>query len=269
MDKNVDPRSKSNQPTSSAPTKIKFSPLHEGMGFHPFSDGLPYAPESKTKYSSGAGATSAGRPTFASPQQTVNQTAKPMGTARQLQKQQITTHSITQRTDLRTATSPAGASVAGPAHFLTLADTLDGTVQARSAMSGIATPTNDTFILRRRAFAYLMDTVIHAGFWLGTNLTALFFFKFQIDSEILKDNFGQFLIFFTVSQWMFIALQEMLFETSIGKVFFNLEFKRNHSSLLLRSMVFMAGVLCLGLGLYFRPQDKLGQLQLKQKIYAS
>jgi hypothetical protein len=47
--------------------KIQFKPLHEGMGFHPFSDGLPYAPESKSKYSSGSGATSAGRPQFANP----------------------------------------------------------------------------------------------------------------------------------------------------------------------------------------------------------
>ena len=120
-------------------------------------------------------------------------------------------------------------------------------------------------LIRRRAFAYLMDTVIHAGFWLLTNLTAFFFFKFQLDSDILKDNFSQFALFFIFSQWMFIALQEVLFGNSLGKVFFNLEFKRNHRSLFLRSLVFMIGVLSFGTGLYFRPQDRLGEIQLKLK----
>ena len=259
-------RAQNSTQAQSKGSKIQFSPLHEGMGFHPFSDGLPYAPESKTKYKTGAGATSAGRPTFAKAQ-TFNQPSKPMGTARQLQ-QQLQPSLIATQTPSHSSAS-AGAYAAGPATFATpkilsqmsMAETLE-TAPSVSVVS-------EKMILRRRAFAYLMDTVIHAGFWLATNLTALFFFKFQIDSEILRDNLTQFLMFFAVSQWMFIALQEMLFETSIGKVFFNLEFKRNHGSLLLRSLVFMGGMFCFGIGLFLRPQDKLGKLQLKQKIYAS
>ena len=65
--------------------KIKFKPLHEGMGFHPFSDGLPYAPESKAKYQNGAGATVAGRPQFATSIPVQPKTA--IKTARQLQEQ--------------------------------------------------------------------------------------------------------------------------------------------------------------------------------------
>jgi hypothetical protein len=122
---------------------------------------------------------------------------------------------------------------------------------------------------RQRIFAYLLDTVIHAGFWIGTNLAALFLFHFQLDAEILRENFGQFMIFFMISQWIFIGLQEVLFENSIGKSFFNLEFKRNHRSLFLRSIVFMLGALFFGIGLYFKVQDKMGEIQLKQKIYAS
>ena len=237
--------------------KIQFKPLHEGMGFHPFSDGLPYAPESKSNYSQGAGATSAGRPQFvnpavSSPHPMANKTdhnishhvaSKPMGTARQLQ----------QRAPVQSLHTPIQQTVANP--------------NAR-AMPAVTNELANS-VLRRRVFAYLLDTVIHAGFWLATNLTALFLFKFQIDSEIVRDNFAQFFVFFCISQWMFVALQEMLFENSIGKVFFNLEFKRNHRSLLLRSMIFALGVICLGLGFYFRPQDKLGQIQLKSKIYSS
>lgn len=48
--------------------KIDFKPLTPGLGFHPFSDGLPYAPVSPKPLakSMGAGATAAGTPKFAS-----------------------------------------------------------------------------------------------------------------------------------------------------------------------------------------------------------
>ena len=243
--------------------KIKFKPLHEGMGFHPFSDGLPYAPSSKAteisnRYSSGAGATSAGSPRFVNPNSI--QQNRPLGTARQLQQQ------AQQQNPVRAKTNPDLAQLQKQIQKLSTVNKSPA-LQKTSAVTAapIEEPAlhAEAGILRKRFFAYLMDTVIHSGFWLATNLTALFFFKFQIDSEILKNNFFQFLIFFAVSQWMFIGLQEMLFGNSLGKVFFNLEFKRNHRSLLLRSMVFMLGALCLGLGFYFRPQDKLGLIQTK------
>src|SRR5690242_3135020 len=53
------------------PTEILFRPLTEGLGFHPFSDGLPYAPLVKgPKFSTshGSGATAAGSPRMALPQ---------------------------------------------------------------------------------------------------------------------------------------------------------------------------------------------------------
>ena len=235
--------------------KIQFKPLHEGMGFHPFSDGLPYAPESKSKYGNGSGATSAGRPQFATPTTSGPALApatstSPRVTARQLQERKpqvnITHHEMARANVKQTAqkTAQSIAPQIAPA------------------------PQTEKAILRRRAFAYLLDTLIHAGFWLTSNLAALFFFKFQLDSDIIKENFGQFAVFFILSQWLFIALQEILFENSIGKVFFNLEFKRNHRSLFLRSFVFMMGVACLGLGLYYRPQDRFGEIQLKSKLYA-
>lgn len=241
--------------------KIKFKPLHEGMGFHPFSDGLPYAPESKNKSATGTGATAAGRPQFANASTTIPTAQTAKATARQIQERQQA---------LPRSQAPI---IHSPLH-----DPLKLRMRAPERKLGpspaakvVPAPvmTADASIIRRRVFAYLMDTVIHAGFWLATNLTALFLFKFQLDSDILKDNFGQFFVFFLVSQWMFIALQEILFENSIGKVFFNLEFKRNHRSLFLRSFVFMVGLLTFGMGLYFRPQDRLGEIQLKSKLYGN
>lgn len=209
--------------------RIKFKAVHEGMGFHPFSDGLPYAPESKTKYQNGSGATAAGRPQFVT-QAFATSASK---TARQIQE--------AKRVHL-----PQTAPAPTPAKTVTFQKT------------------DATEVLRARVFAYLLDSIIHAGFWLGTNLTALIFFKFQLDSEIIRENFPLFLMFYLVSQWVFIALQEMLFGSTAGKVFFKLEFSRNHRSLFLRSIVFMLGLVSFGLGLYFRPQDHLGELHLRQ-----
>ncbi len=240
-------------------SKIKFQPLHDGMGFHPFSDGLPYAPESKAKYQNGAGANVAGRPQFATSASALTvQPKAAIKTARQLQEQKPSLDALTQMTAQRLAQQVISSRPMPQAQAAKQQ-------QAQVAPTVQFTTTTDTGLLRRRAFAYLMDTVIHAGFWLLTNLTALFLFKFQFDSDILKDNSTAFILFFIASQWMFVALQEVLFENSIGKVFFNLEFKHHHKSLFIRSLVFMCGALAFGTGFLYRPQDKFGVIQLKKK----
>lgn len=45
-------------------SKQKFTSIHEGVGFHPFSDGLPYAPSRRSPQKS-EGAISAGAPIYA------------------------------------------------------------------------------------------------------------------------------------------------------------------------------------------------------------
>ncbi len=204
------------------------------MGFHPFSDGLPYAPESKARTpQTGTGAVAAGRPRFQT--QSLSTPRAGMKTARQLQSRQA---------------DPQGSQAALPR------------VPMPAPEVARAVPTQAP--VRQRFFAYLLDTVIHSGFWMTTHFAALALFDFHLDRAIVAENAGQFIAFFVVSQWIFIALQEVLFGNSIGKGFFNLEFKRNHRSLFLRSGVFMLGVFAGGLGLYYRPQDKLGEIQLKQ-----
>lgn len=225
--------------------KIKFKPLHDGVGFHPFSEGLPYAPQSTTPkaevkpraaipseypkepkkdYTRGAGAMSAGTPTFAMPK-----------TTRQMQQQnQKPLVSIP-------ISKPSPKAVA---------------IQEQA-------------LLRKRFFAYLLDTVVHIGFWVSVNLLATFGFHIEIDGTLIEKNLFGFVMFFVFSQWLFIAMQEVLFETSVGKFFFGLEFKRNRNSffssaLFLRSLVFMVGMLAAGIGLYLRPQDKIAEIQLKQ-----
>ncbi len=204
------------------------------MGFHPFSDGLPYAPEAKRKPTpaTGAGAVSAGTPRF----------AEPIRTARQIQQ-------AAQLKNQPVAPAPRPVS-------------------PRIEPVPGAAPVADSDLIRRRAFAYLLDAVLHAGFWITTNLAALFAFKFHLDPELMIQNPGGFLVFFLISQWLFITLQEVLFETTAGKVFFQLEFERGHRSLLLRSIVFALGSLLI-FGWLLRPQDHLGKLRLRQGIRRS
>jgi hypothetical protein len=210
--------------------RISFKPLHDGMGFHPFSDGLPYAPETKRKQTptTGTGAVSAGTPRF----------AEPIRTARQLQ----------QASQARVQTAPAPRPVV-----------------AQPRVIPVTSEATGSDLIRRRAFAYLLDAILHAGFWITTNLAALFAFKFHLDPELMLQNPAGFLVFFMISQWLFVTLQEVLFETSAGKVFFQLEFERGHRSLLLRSIVFALGSV-LVFGWFFRPQDSLGKLRLRQGI---
>lgn len=253
--------------------KIQFKPLHEGMGFHPFSDGLPYAPESKAKTAntsrSAAGASAAGRPRFhsahaATPATTGNPgSSLPLRTARQLQSAPVASPTAPHRSTPHRS-SAQRSPTHGSAAPLNLRPQAVSRPAAPQAVPANRTEPSPEVLLRTRAFAYLLDSVVHAGFWLATNIAALLLFHFQIDLEILRENTAQFVGFFVFSQWIFIALQEVMFGNSIGKAFFELEFKRNHRSLFLRSVVFMFGLLAFGLGLRYRLQDRLGEIQLRQ-----
>jgi hypothetical protein len=204
------------------------------MGFHPFSDGLPYAPTRKTP-TTGTGATVAGRPQFA-------------------RENPISTGTVKTRTTRTSVYSPGSIQ---PKFDLSPPEPVRPKMNTEQV--------NEKLVIRRRFFAYLLDTAIHAGFWLLTNLAALLLFQFELDLQIFQERWPEFLGFFLISQWMFIALQEMLFENSLGKSFFHLEFRRNHRSLLLRSAVFMLGLICFGLGSYFRWQDYFGKITLRSK----
>jgi RDD family len=69
--------------------EIQFKALSDGLGFHPFANGLPYSPpankiqpekkpEKKPDFSTGTGAYTAGRPSFVYPSQVAPVAAKPL-----------------------------------------------------------------------------------------------------------------------------------------------------------------------------------------------
>jgi hypothetical protein len=222
--------------------KITFKPLHDGLGFHPFSEGLPYAPQTKTEskpaskhrsasamvqteLNRGTAATSAGIPSFAIP-------SMPK-TTRQLQQQKNPVASVQPTAQPIQQTKPAQMAP-----------------------------------IRTRFFAYLLDTVIHVGFWVTISLMATLVLHLEIDGNLMIQNWKGFLGFFLFSQWFFIGMQESLFENSMGKTFFGLEFRQNRksfltSSLFLRSIVFMLGSILL-VGFFLRPQDYFAEIQMKK-----
>jgi len=191
--------------------KIKFKTLHEGVGFHPFSEGLPYAPQSQAQSSHsspisktaapkkspaelmGVGAMSAGTPTFVN--SAANTAARTTRQIQQAQQQQMAAEIAVHQ--------PIPTPKPAAHHF------------------------KDPGVIRKRIFAFLLDTTIHLGFWILVNLIAIFALHFEIDSMILAQNWGSFLVFFAFSQTVFIGMQNMLFDNSLGKYFFGLEFKRN------------------------------------------
>lgn len=229
--------------------KITFKPLHDGLGFHPFSEGLPYAPQTKTEskqepkqrsassaiqaeLSRGTAATSAGIPSFVIP-------SMPK-TTRQLQQQQ----------------NPS-------VPFKPIVNPL-----AKSPLINEEKETTSEASIRTRFFAYLLDTVIHVGFWVTISLLATMVLHLEIDGSLILQNWKGFLGFFLFSQWFFVGMQETLFENSMGKTFFGLEFRRNRksffsSSLFLRSIIFLIGSVLI-VGLFLRPQDYFAEVQSKE-----
>ena len=151
-----------NEKNQTSSKKIQFKPLHEGMGFHPFSDGLPYAPASKTS----ASIPQKSQPN-SQPQVSMNGTG-----AMAAGRPQFTTRTAPQYYQTKTT------SLAAP-------EAIKPSMTSDHADEGLLT--------RKRIYAYTMDTVLHAGFWLITNLVALFAFDFQINLDLVKENFLQFL----------------------------------------------------------------------------
>ena len=77
--------------------KLNFKPLSEGLGFHPYSNGLPYSPANPTPQpasfpkspATGTGAVAAGRPSFAFPKPVAQPQAATATPAKIVQKSSV------------------------------------------------------------------------------------------------------------------------------------------------------------------------------------
>ncbi len=225
--------------------KINFKSVHEGMGFHPFSDGLPYAPVSKSVSTDKKTDKQNDRqsiPTYTPPPATKT-FARPATPVQTL--------------DRSSAAAPVFAQKIPQFHFKTEVDEIKvQTTPEIHVQPGLT---------RKRVFAFLLDVVIHAFAWQIVNGLVLAFTGSGFDWSIVADRPAFFFCLFYVSQWFFIGTQEALFKSTLGKSFFELEFKTDHSSLFFRSLVFHLGLLCFGIGAFFKIQDFFGQVVYDEK----
>lgn len=194
--------------------EIQFKALSDGLGFHPFANGLPYSPpankiqdksqEKTPVFSNGTGAYTAGRPSFVYPKAQ----AKPV---LQTQAQAQVAH---------TSTKPL--------------------LQADQQLG--------FEYLMKRVLAFFVDSFINIllssailGFCLWSQSNN---FDFMMNSGVLIIS-GCFLIFFN---WAMITSQEILFHTSIGKKLFGLRLQGSLGAILGRAVLFIPSAAFFGLG---------------------
>ncbi len=175
--------------------KIQFKPLHSGVGFHPFSDGLPYAPQSKA-------------------------VATPKKVAPQPAAQSV-----------RTSAPPAGAVAAGrPIYAATpratsqkISPKNEVEVMGGTQSSTIPSPVVSSVPLttREKVFSFLFDASIHAIAWLLVVWVMRIGFESDLLIEIVRAQPGILLTAYCVSQWIWIRLPQTVFGRSAGQAFFS------------------------------------------------
>jgi hypothetical protein len=204
--------------------EIHFKALTPGLGFHPFSNGLPYSPpaakgipEKPQNFSQGTSAYTAGRPSFVYPK-------------------------------AQTKPSPQAIAVPASVKVAAKASAIVGT-QATSPKPLLQTDHHLGFeYLLKRVLAFFVDSFLNIllsssilGFCLWSQSNN---FDFMMNSGVLLIS-GCFLIFFN---WAMITSQEILFHTSIGKKLFGLRLEGSLGAILGRAVLFIPSAAFFGLG---------------------
>jgi hypothetical protein len=211
--------------------EISFKPINKGLGFHLFADGLPYTSHFK-----------------AVPEK------KPVPPPSSRQESGDPLLGTQMRQSFRAG---AGRSFDGIAQHKSLRS--QSTQSQIAVKPGSALPVmpqgvqqEDAFDLSyvmRRVFAYVLDTFLNS-LVLGTSFGVTFWF-YEVDIKMILDP-GIMLIttlLFLGLNWFLIALQELVFQTSMGKYCFHLIIPGSRVRIFLRTLLFIPSAACLGLGL--------------------
>lgn len=218
--------------------EIHFKPLNEGLGFHPFADGLPYAPQSPSQRlaARGTGAIAAGKPVFVTPSTspTIEKIKKELESL-----DTLSLNSIPKRPELF---APENSVVK------TLAD------RERPAPTPLSVELTKTsgknfFYLIQRIFAFLIDSTFNISVC-ATILSTSFI---NTDTEklglITPGVVFALAVFLFFCNWALITGQEMAFGTTLGKKIFGLKIEGSGSQVFWRSVFFIPSFLFSGLGL--------------------
>jgi len=215
-------RKPENKSSKEKKIELSFQPLSAGLGFHPFSDGLPYAPVVKNQMSQGSGAVAAGPAKFVAQLPQVSKAV------------------------------PSSPAVATP--FVAQVPV----VPTQPALSALkeelsAEPLFETQFglgyLLKRVLAYVVDTSVNLTLCIGALAYALTKQSLSPDALINPGVILIVAIFLLFFNWALITAQEVAFGTSAGKRLFRLMLDGPSSTILLRAFFFIPSSAFCGLGL--------------------
>lgn len=221
--------------------EIRFKPLTDGLGFHPFEDGLPYAPASKKQNTptTGTGATAAGRSQFAYPPHS----SAPTSAVKQPTLPQMAPRSF--------ATTNADITADKIRRELEIIQN-QRIEHARATVAKIQQPLEIHYGLGysvERAFAFVLDSAFNLSICASILSTALM----SADLDQLKTlTSGAAIvvgIFLFLCNWALLAAQEVAFGTTIGKRIFGLKLNGTGFECFVRSILFVFSLLFGGLGI--------------------
>lgn len=216
---------------------IQFKPLTEGLGFHPFADGLPYAPPTK-----GAGAISAGRPQFNFPEQ--KQVLKPQ-TATPPKPQPQFSSSAASAVSL----DPAIEKIKRELQAIQK-QKVSAAQKTATAFAAPAIPNFGFGYLFVRLFAYTIDTAFNLSLFGSILSTALLSEDFE---AVLISRPGAFILmgfFLIICNWLSITGQEIAFGTSLGKRVFGLKLLGTGTDAFVRALFFIPSAVFSGIGIF-------------------
>jgi len=227
------------------PGKLNFTPVSEGLGFHPFSNGLPYAPVGKTQRtnaplsspvsSSGAGATAAGPSSFSYPQAPVIHTP-------QIPKTQPQPFSPPLTPDVLGKPIAANSKKAEPQKSPT------HVAPSESEISLAQENTPGFFYLIKRTFAFGIDVSLN-GLLISAGWLAVLWDQVQEWDFFLQPKpLTMVVILFVVFQWGLFTIQEVLFKNTFGKQICGLRINGSPWQILMGNIWFIPSLGFSGLG---------------------
>lgn len=251
--------------------EINFKPLSAGLGFHPFSDGLPYAPVSPTPTKPQTNTAPRPAPVTTTPASATIRSANTPALPTQkpnlphLQSRPLaqTSARITDGIPQAEATPSRVAQVHVP-----VARAASQSLNVKSAKTQAAAAVSNTvgtsetkkanglMYSVRRVLAYLFDSIVNIG--AAAIAFSLALWNQNLQPELLL-NSGVILLaglFFFVFSWAILTAQEIAFGTTLGKRVFKLGLQGSTAAIFLRAFFFLPSFAFLGVGLLWGLIDR-------------
>jgi len=215
-------------------SELQFKPLSEGLGFHPFSEGLPYTS------TTGSGAVAAGAPRFVHPERAPKTVIMPS---------RLTPTSIQTPTIARPA-MPAAPQAMPPAFKKpSQTQTLTQITQPETAKPAEVEAVYGSSYVAKRVVAYLFDTLFHLLLFVGGIMAATAAFG----GTLVQGSDWMILISlcFVFVHSFLMTIEEWTFKNTLGKQLLGLRLEGPRSAILIRAIAFPMSLVFLGFGVFW------------------